>query len=240
MIRIAFTPNNSLELVDLSSNELSAVIGEITGLNKLQILNLSSNRIEAIFPNVFRGMNALTTLLLSGNRIGYKLFSENAFVNLTALALLDLSHNDIINLPKRIFTSTRNLKTLNLSHNALDKLEFMVDMFKELSVMDLSFNKLSTLSKEAMDGLDDININQNLKVNLTGNPLACTCENKDFIRWLALSKIVFPGIKEQTCLYTNQTQIPLYDAGKIHEHLDAECIKTEVLFGCISIFLFKF
>uniref|UniRef100_A0A336M520 CSON012250 protein n=1 Tax=Culicoides sonorensis TaxID=179676 RepID=A0A336M520_CULSO len=88
-------------------------------------------------------------------------------MNCNELESLDLSYNQIKELPHDIFQFTSQLKAINLAGNQLSELD--VNIFNNLSslqVLDLSKNNFRKLSTEIFK-----NLNQLLHLSISGNPL---------------------------------------------------------------------
>ena len=104
--------NASLELLDLSNNELTVLPrGAFSGL-KLQTLNLSSSNISTVNADAFSGLNELQILDLSSNTIST--INVDTFSVLCNLLSLDLRDNPLSSV-NGTFTDLGNLKTLDLS-----------------------------------------------------------------------------------------------------------------------------
>ncbi|XP_055597693.1 toll-like receptor Tollo [Uranotaenia lowii] len=125
---------SKLERLDLSHNNMwSLPDGMICPLTKLEYLNVTQNRIRDL--SVFHFSASLSTRLTK--RCG------------GAITVLDLSHNNIDNLPPAIFSGLGKLTELRLQNNGLN---FIADRALEglisLSKLDISLNRLSNLPPE--------------------------------------------------------------------------------------------
>ncbi|KAJ8730898.1 hypothetical protein PYW08_002311 [Mythimna loreyi] len=106
----------------------------------LKTLDLSSNAIKVISGNV-KFLQHLVNLKLHDNAIS-SLPPE--FGELKSLMNLSLSHNRLVTLPKEFYRLTE-LRWLNISHNELTKIEPDFGDLVMLNFLDLSHNKLKTL-----------------------------------------------------------------------------------------------
>ncbi|XP_062699906.1 toll-like receptor Tollo [Aedes albopictus] len=125
---------SKLEHLDLSQNNMwSLPDGMICPLTKLQYLNLTQNRLRDL--SVFHFSASLSTRL--SKKCG------------GSIAILDLSHNNVDNLPPAIFSGLGKLTELRLQNNGLN---FIADRALEgllsLSKLDISLNRLSNLPPE--------------------------------------------------------------------------------------------
>lgn len=96
--------------------------------------------------------------------------------------VLDISFNKISSLPKLFLKKTKQLRCLNTSNNRISS--WVVDMstVSNLKLLDLSDNKLKTIEKGAFPQIEELFERSNLTIDLSGNDLACTCENQNFLR----------------------------------------------------------
>ncbi|CAG4965508.1 unnamed protein product [Colias eurytheme] len=111
------------------------------GINsKVQKLNISNNEIST-FPRAFSQLYNLVSLDISGNQL--KEIPANGFNNLTTLEVLNLSRNNFeswVDLnPNDILQPTTNLKTLDLSHN---KFKTMANLANQELLMSSSLETL--------------------------------------------------------------------------------------------------
>jgi len=137
-----FAAFENLEKLNVSSNNLTSLHGEIVCLKNLKflmcrhnqvvsdnipvelfdlraltVLDLSHNRLSVI-PKSLENCKSLSVLNLSHNNL--KQINEQLFVNLTELVYLDISDNELRTVPPQIGRLS-NLKTLILSNNPLEE-----------------------------------------------------------------------------------------------------------------------
>ncbi|VVC30667.1 Hypothetical protein CINCED_3A022443 [Cinara cedri] len=114
----------------------------------LRVLDLSGNLLLSVESSTFSGLeNTLEYLNLQGNRIA-SLSSEP--INLQKLKNLDLSYNQLKEIPRHMFTLMSSLLSLNLSHNPHLAL-IPVSVFHpltQLRKLDISFTSIKVLSPE--------------------------------------------------------------------------------------------
>ncbi|XP_076171432.1 uncharacterized protein LOC143148712 [Ptiloglossa arizonensis] len=110
-----------LKSFDLSENMMEEIYTSIfVNLNNLEELNLSKNTITTFDDMLLKTLPALLTLNLSYNHIN---IVEHTINTITKINFLDLSHNNISNLPNKFFYSLKNLQYLDLSFNRIHYLE---------------------------------------------------------------------------------------------------------------------
>lgn len=95
-----------------------------------------------------------------------------AFKGAVHLEDLDLSHNDLVSIPKKAFSGLTNLKNLNLSHNKIKSLPITV--FRDLTsltTLDLSDNNLNNIQADLLNPLkklDTLSLNRNAIAKISG------------------------------------------------------------------------
>ncbi|GAB0098819.1 Leucine-rich repeat [Sergentomyia squamirostris] len=185
---------NILNLLDLSKNHLTHIPDDaFHGMTKLSTLKLSDNNVT-LSPNAFRGVeDTLKNLNLKGTRqkkvpeavrglksLAFLDLSQNGirelpgaggvrtFEGLDALTALNLERNLIQNLGETAFTGIRRtLSSLSLLNNLLPEFPVgAIHSLKELRVLDIGFNLLTSLPETAFRGNPSITL-----LALDGNPL---------------------------------------------------------------------
>ncbi|XP_054645322.1 leucine-rich repeat-containing protein 40 [Dunckerocampus dactyliophorus] len=99
--------------LDLSNNQLSGLPAELKNVTKLHSVILSYNKFKS-FPEVLYDMVSLETVLLSNNQVGG--VDPTRLVKLVRLSTLDLSNNDLLNVPPELGLCT-GLRCLSLEGN---------------------------------------------------------------------------------------------------------------------------
>lgn len=151
------TPN--LTFIDFSDNRLTSVPWDVLDLvPNLRALILSRNTIETAAPPAAPTLRALQLqrLDLSGNNLSSLVLGDKTpfgddsgavgvFEQLIELMDLDLSHNQITDLPRSSFNGLTKLRFLNLASNRLSIIPFQVFHSVDLvQHLDLSHNQLVT------------------------------------------------------------------------------------------------
>ncbi|PRP87460.1 putative leucine-rich repeat receptor-like protein kinase [Planoprotostelium fungivorum] len=132
----------NLTRIDLSFNQLSGSIPDISRLTSLQYLSLRGNELSGSIPSSIGDLTALQSLDLSLNRLNGSI--PSSILNLTALAILDLSFNELSgSIPSSIGNMTA-LQSLDLSLNRLNgSIPSSIGNLTALQSLDLSLNRLS-------------------------------------------------------------------------------------------------
>ncbi|XP_005152141.3 CD180 antigen [Melopsittacus undulatus] len=187
----------SLELLDLASTALhiNTSQGPFRNLHLLQVLNLSSSHINTSIQHLFQGLESLIFLDLSQNNFELGIMQNNKlFQELSNLEVLILSSCELAAIGNQAFHSLKKLRHVDLSHNKLAA--FSTDAFSSLKNIYLNFahNRIHIIPHDKLAPLAGHCI-----INLSYNPLNCTCSNIDLITWYKqnLDKIEDP--KETRC-----------------------------------------
>nr|XP_022292288.1 toll-like receptor 8 [Crassostrea virginica] len=169
--------NNRIETLDLSNNFCSHMF-QLNDGQYIKNLNLSHNDLGRDFEEDTDGIICRTFI---------------------SLQVLDISFNEIISLPKLFLKNSNNLKYINASGNRLSSWIVDIETMSNLTLLDLSENKLATLSTDTRSQFEKAFQRSNLTINLSGNGLSCTCENQDFMYWIQKNQNHFPNIENYFC-----------------------------------------
>ncbi|XP_033009002.1 leucine-rich repeat-containing G-protein coupled receptor 6 [Lacerta agilis] len=154
---------HSLETLDLNYNELVEFPVAIRTLGRLQELGFHNNNIKAIPEKAFAGNPLLQIMTLT--RAGIRLLPGEMCQQLPSLRVLELSHNQIEELPS--FHHCQKLEEIGLQHNRIHKIG--ADTFGQLTALrsiDLSWNSIQSIHTDAFVTLRSL-----IKLDLTDNQL---------------------------------------------------------------------
>ncbi|KAK6184894.1 hypothetical protein SNE40_007253 [Patella caerulea] len=138
----------SLRFLDISNNDIKAIHAHaFSGLENLTHLNLSWNRIKIKSNEFYGNLNDLTNIetLDLGNNMLTNL-DDYVFGNLTKLEHLHLDNNHISNITSDAFARLRSLVSLNLENNLI--YHFNDSVFENLTslrMLNLSRNNIDTI-----------------------------------------------------------------------------------------------
>ncbi|NXC16298.1 CD180 protein, partial [Corythaeola cristata] len=171
----------NLELLDLAFTPLliNTSQGPFRNLHLLRVLNLSSSHINTSIQHLFQGLEKLMLLDLSQNNFESGiLLKDKLFQQLSNLEVLILSSCELTAVGDRAFHSLENLRHVDLSHNKLAA--FSTDAFSNLKSIYLNFahNKIRIVPRDKLASLAGRCV-----INLSYNPLECTCSNIGLITW---------------------------------------------------------
>lgn len=182
----SFRGLTDLRTLDLGDNNIWTLPSEIfCPLYNLKDLNLTQNRLQDIsnlgFSDWGNGPTApgkscntvLETLDMSYNEISN--LPDNGLSSLRALQKLYLQNNRISNVADRAFVGLSDLQLLNLSTNALTALPpEMFQSSRDIKHIYLNNNTLSVLAPGLLEGLDQLQI-----LDLSVNELTSEWINRD-------------------------------------------------------------
>ena len=134
-----FTLSESLEVLDLSYNQLSTLPDDFARLKQLKILFLSNN-LFTIFPEVLSQCESLSMIGFKSNQITH--ISEKSLPPTTRWLIL--TNNRLTTLPKSI-GNCLPMQKLALAGNQLQSLPEELSNCKNLGLLRISANQLTAL-----------------------------------------------------------------------------------------------
>lgn len=153
----ALRPYPNLEYLSLAFNWIAEIpIGFFGKISSIQTLHLDGNSIHRIEAETFKPLLLLEQLYLENNEISF--IDKFAFSTLAHLKSMRLDGNQITALEPTLFFASPRLQQLNLSHNTLDALTMTFQENVELKVIDLSYNSISTLQSDALEGVESLEV----------------------------------------------------------------------------------
>ncbi|XP_008560798.1 toll-like receptor 7 [Microplitis demolitor] len=168
----AFQPLNELKRLSLrtlnvewsAGRTLELVPEALAGLRELQALEIVDSNLRVLPRNVLCGLNNLQILNLTGNQ--FREISEVGLADVRAnranchadIRTLDLSHNEIRNLPEDSpLSGLRQLQELYLQHNSIGEIASdALTGLTSLRVFNVSYNSLDTLPEALFASTRDL------------------------------------------------------------------------------------
>ncbi|NXY70968.1 CD180 protein, partial [Glareola pratincola] len=171
----------NLELLDLAFTPLhiNTLQSPFRNLHLLQVLNLSSSHVNTSIQHLFQGLENLMLLDLSQNNFESGIVPKDRLLQqLPSLEVLILSSCELTAIGGQAFHSLKKLRRVDLSHNKLTA--FSTDAFSNLKSIYLNFahNSIRIVPGDKLASLAG-----HCVINLSYNPLDCTCSNIGLITW---------------------------------------------------------
>uniref|UniRef100_A0A8D0CE36 Chondroadherin-like protein n=1 Tax=Salvator merianae TaxID=96440 RepID=A0A8D0CE36_SALMN len=196
---------SSLQQLILENNRIEEIKpGAFGQLGFLSFLNLARNALVYLPDMVFQGLQSIKWINLSHNSL--HVLASEAFGGLPTLRRLSLDHNELQFLPTEALSKLSGTNRLDIGHNPITyiveegiemaslKQLFLDNMFLQdvshrafvrsplLHTLDLTNNQLFVL--QPLTDMAHLK-----KINLTGNPVLCTCRMRPFKEWAAKGRI---------------------------------------------------
>ncbi len=237
-------PSNRIKYIDLASNELGRIIKEdfgISGLHHVRYMNIQNNKMtlseETSFLR-FTDFPSLEVLLLGGNRVLFSDPTEMNFLQLRNLRSLDLQSVDLHSMPYTSLEQLGQLEYLNLSSNSLSNFIVNITGLHKLKLLNLSRNNLRHLNREVRASLERFLTARNVTLDLSFNPLDCSCPNLEFIQWLQSTEAYFA--RKGSTLCSDPTRSTVSPWAVDIEALHHKCINLDTILTsagtCLGIF----
>ncbi|MEE6490621.1 hypothetical protein FKM82_015916 [Ascaphus truei] len=178
-----FTNMTRLLHLTLSRNTISYITPyTFADLRGLRALHLDNNRILSVGDEQLRGLQNLRHLIFSNNQLST--ISAGSFQDfLGTLEDLDLSYNNLAQVPWETISKLTNVNSLNLDHNLIDFVPGGVfTNLHKLARLDMTSNKLKTIPPDPLFLRNPVYAKSkgsplsSLVLGFGGNPLHCNCE----------------------------------------------------------------
>ncbi|KFP39079.1 Leucine-rich repeat and fibronectin type III domain-containing protein 1-like [Chlamydotis macqueenii] len=178
-----FANMTNLIHLTLSRNTISQIMPyAFFDLKGLHALHLDSNRLTYINEDHFKGLINLRHLILSNNQLNYiSPGSLDDFIE--TIEDLDLSYNNLVNLPWETIAKLSNVNTVSLDHNLIEFVpEGIFSNLHKLARLDMTSNKLKKIPPDPLFSRIPVYAKSkgspltSLVLSFGGNPLHCNCE----------------------------------------------------------------
>lgn len=178
-----FANMSSLIHLTLSRNTISQIWPyTFADLQELHALHLDANRLTSLDDTHFQGLINLRHLILANNQLHS--ISEGAFQDfLETLEDLDLSYNNLVEIPWDTIALLASVNTLSLDHNLIESVpEGIFSNLHKLARLDMTSNKLKKIPPDPLFLRIPVYAKTKgspltaLVLSFGGNPLHCNCE----------------------------------------------------------------
>ncbi|KAH0616849.1 hypothetical protein JD844_028277 [Phrynosoma platyrhinos] len=201
----SFDGLSSLRQLMLENNRIEEIMpGAFGQLGFLSFLNLARNSLVYLPDMVFQGLQLIKWINLSHNSLN--VLANEAFGGLPTLRRLSLDYNELQFLPTDALSRLSGTNRLDLGHNPIAYIgEEAIEMasLKQLFLDNMALQDVSHrafIKSPLLHTLDmhnnQLHVQQPLtemahlkKINLTGNPVLCTCYMRPFKEWAAKKRI---------------------------------------------------
>ncbi|XP_004075251.1 leucine-rich repeat and fibronectin type III domain-containing protein 1-like protein [Oryzias latipes] len=178
-----FANMSSLIHLTLSRNTISQIRPyTFADLQELHALHMDANRLTVLDDSHFQGLVNLRHLILANNQLHS--ISEGAFQDfLETLEDLDLSYNNLVDIPWDTIALLVSVNTLSLDHNLIESVpEGIFSNLHKLARLDMTSNKLKKIPPDPLFLRIPVYAKMKgspltaLVLSFGGNPLHCNCE----------------------------------------------------------------
>ncbi|XP_031429813.1 leucine-rich repeat and fibronectin type III domain-containing protein 1-like protein [Clupea harengus] len=178
-----FANMTSLLHLTLSRNTISQIMPyTFADLKRLRALHLDSNRLSVVMDDHFRGLTNLRHLILANNQLHH--ISPHAFDDFVGtLEDLDISYNNLVEVPWETLSKLTNVNTLNMDHNLIEHVpQGVFTNMHKLARLDMTSNKLKKIPPDPLFlrlpvyAKSKGSSPSSLVMSFGGNPLHCNCE----------------------------------------------------------------
>ncbi|XP_066568549.1 toll-like receptor 4 [Amia ocellicauda] len=180
-----FNGLHALETLDFSHTNVKGLgdIFVLQGLKKLKYLDMSYTDTYFVIPHTLADLYSLEVLKMAGN--SYANISAYFFKNLKRLEFLDVSNCQLEHLHWSTFAGLEQLQHLILTNNRLTAADFLTHpSLGALKTIHIGTNNIITIPQHTLDRLP-----KNLTaLDLSQNPIECTCAYAGFIKWTIENK----------------------------------------------------
>ncbi|XP_019723881.1 leucine-rich repeat and fibronectin type III domain-containing protein 1-like protein isoform X2 [Hippocampus comes] len=178
-----FANMSSLIHLTLSRNTISQIRPlAFADLQDLHALHLDANRLTGLDDAHFQGLLNLRHLILANNQLHR--ITPGAFQDfLETLEDLDLSYNNLVEVPWDTISKLVSVNTLSLDHNLIESVpEGIFSNLHKLARLDMTSNKLKKIPPDPLFLRIPVYAKMKgspltaLVLSFGGNPLHCNCE----------------------------------------------------------------
>ena len=177
----------------------------ITGLNDLKEVKLSGCGLKQPYLNLSLSFPSLTHLDLSKNKLTLKEHHGKFLTGPPTVVYINLAQNLIQTIPEKTLSTMQVLEELNLAQNYFMEPSMNLTHLPRLRNISFANNEIKSFSRNMMEQFNEHaqKANYTIHIDLRDNPLLCTCNERDFVRWIQDAKshnLYFTGIETIQCI----------------------------------------
>ncbi|VDI08041.1 Hypothetical predicted protein [Mytilus galloprovincialis] len=194
------------------------------------------------FRQILLNLTYVTRLQIDGNQLGNYLANNTYMITTTSrLEFISLSNNSIYKVNSKLFNDQPHLKVIDLSYNFLKHINFHLKHMIHLEMLNLANNSIVYLDDDSIANIEQIlKENNNLKMNLGGNPLHCGCSLLPYLEWMINVRKHFVNFDQLRCILVNGSMSMSNSFGDFILHLQTDCMNNSHLIVGVSFALFGF
>ena len=172
-------------------------------------INLDGNRFGVVNTDISRGVDMLAETIYINNS-GIESINSDFFNNFIYVKFIDLSNNKLTDIQPFLFLHQKELTVLKLSHNYLTSFsKHAFDGLTSIRRMDLSNNEIQILDSTSLAEIS--NFYRTFLIKLAGNPYTCKCANKDFHAWIGKHRSRIADRRDLKCTKNGRRQSKILD-----------------------------
>ncbi|XP_007947378.2 CD180 antigen [Orycteropus afer afer] len=228
----AFKESPQLKLLDLAFTHLQVNVPQspFQNLHHLQVLNLSYCLLDTSNQRLLAGLPELRHLNLQGNHFqDGSIPKTNLLQTVYSLEILILAFCDLLSIDQGAFHGLEKMHHVDLSHNNLTGNSIGALSHLKGIYLNLAANSINIIPLRLLPILS-----QQSTINLSHNPLDCTCTNIHFITWFKDNLKKLEGLEETMCAN------PPHLRGVKLSDVKLSCGMTAVGIFFLTVFLFLF
>ncbi|XP_076112040.1 uncharacterized protein LOC143080200 [Mytilus galloprovincialis] len=235
-----FEPFVVLESLELNKNKINQIPNSdslFASMLSLLYLNMADNSLSSCSLGIFNVLSSLRYLHLENNQLGDLIARDvhgQLFAGMDKLVLLNLTNNQLTQLPGPLFKDLINLQNLNMRSNKIST--WGDNLYKrtfKLDNLDLGQNMIALVNSSSVRDFKKMKT-----LDLRQNPFACTCDLRWFRDWINTTKIAILHNKTYLCNSPSEwhgKELLSFDRHKIN------CVwftVTEIILAAVGGFVF--
>ncbi|XP_013084288.2 toll-like receptor 4 [Biomphalaria glabrata] len=223
--------NSSLISISHTKNFL-VKWGESNLPTKIQRVDFSHNYAMKLSEHFFPQNSSLISLNISNNILGEyfaALGRKKIFLGLGYLRFLDISMNLIYKLPRDFLSGLKSLEVLLATKNRLQALNVSLSQMSSVWFMNFSQNSITWIDKVTRDDLDLLAISRQVSLDISFNPLPCTCDGIEILNWLAFTNVRLVNQMYMKCQTSTGETVSLGDLMERAQQVQRACASKAII-----------
>ncbi|KAM9330984.1 CD180 antigen [Gastrophryne carolinensis] len=241
----AFPDTNKIEILDFSYSHLliDEAFSPFSNLESLKVLNLSNCYLNTSNRDfLFKGLHNLVFLNIEESLFPNGILTKKIFLHTLKLVTIIMSKCKLKSIEDTAFDKLQQLKHVDLSYNNLTV--FNMNLFLNLTnvTINYAYNLITIIPIDLVRM-----ISNQITINLSHNPIDCSCSNIDFLSWYKAHIDLYLDHKNTVCgsppflVGTELSKVSLSCDNSVYRAITAIiCVlMTIILVGCFIQFYRK-